>query len=253
MNDFLKTANSWWMYLLGASVVIFILAGSIFFIFRAYKTGKELNMDKKILNRTIINSALFTIIPSISILIGVIALSGTLGVPLPWIRLTVIGALHYEGAAAEAAYNDLNILMMNNQTFVTIAFVMTLGILSGPLYCLFGFKAYDKKILSKAKVSEDEVSTVSDALTKKSFGPILFNAAFIAMICAFLSVDIAKLFIGDAKSTLNNYTPVIVIITSFAFMALFDFIDKKLKTKWISSFSLGLSMIMGMIVAIILG
>jgi DNA-binding transcriptional regulator of glucitol operon len=32
---------------------------------------------------------------------------------------------------------------------------MTLGILAGPLFCLFGFKAYDKKVLAKAKASEE--------------------------------------------------------------------------------------------------
>ena len=95
-------ANSWWMYLLGIIVVLFVLGGSLFFIFRSYKDAKELNMDPAILKRTIINSAIFTILPSISILVGVITLSGKIGVPFPWIRLTVIGALHYEGLAATA-------------------------------------------------------------------------------------------------------------------------------------------------------
>ena len=36
----LKVANSWWMYLLGAIVVLFVLAGSIFFIIRAFKEAK---------------------------------------------------------------------------------------------------------------------------------------------------------------------------------------------------------------------
>ena len=101
-----KIANSWWMYLLGIVVVIFVLAGSGFFIWKSYQDAKQLNMDKKILRQTIINSAVFTILPSISILIGVVTLSGILGLPLPWIRLTVIGALHYEGAAAQAAFDE---------------------------------------------------------------------------------------------------------------------------------------------------
>ena len=67
---------------------------------------KELNMDPKVLKKTIINSAVFTILPSISILIGVVTLSGILGIPLPWIRLSVIGALHYEGLAVKAAYEE---------------------------------------------------------------------------------------------------------------------------------------------------
>ena len=105
-------------------------------------------MDVKVLKKVIFDSFLFTVLPSISILIGVVALSGKLGIPLPWIRLTVIGALHYEGAAVKAVIGDAT-SVATPEMFVTIAFVMTLGILTGPLFCLFGFKAYDKKMLAK--------------------------------------------------------------------------------------------------------
>ena len=145
----MNVANSWWMYMLGAVVVLFVLAGCIFFIIKAFKDAKKLGMDSKMLKKVIFDSFLFTILPSVSILIGVVALSGKLGVPLPWIRLTVIGALHYEGAAVKAVIGDAT-SVATPEMFVTIAFVMTLGILTGPLFCLFGFKAYDKKLLAKA-------------------------------------------------------------------------------------------------------
>ena len=249
-----KIVNAWWMYLIGIIVVFFVLGGSIFYIIKSYKEAKSLGMDRKTLNKTIINSAVFTILPSISILIGVIALSGIIGIPLPWIRLSVIGALHYEGLAVEAAYKDITLATMNSTQFVTIAFVMTLGILSGPIYCLFGFKAYDKKILSKARVeSEEIVNPEENAKPKKSFGPILFNAVFIAMICSFLAGDIAKLFDKEATTPLDTYLPFIVIITTFGCMFILDFIQKKFKQKWLASFDLGLSMLVGMAVAVLLG
>jgi len=249
-----EIVNSWWMYLLGIVVLLVVLIGSLFFIIQAYKDAKRINMDPKILRKTIINSAIFTLLPSVSILIGVITLSGTLGVPLPWIRLTVIGALHYEGVAASSAYKDVTLATMSPEMYVTIACVMTLGILSGPLYCLFGFKAYDKKILAKAKENPDEEKEVeiNDAPKKKSFGPILFNAVFIAMISSFLAVDISKLT-NDSTEPSKTYLPLIVIGVTFASMALFDLLEKKCKQKWLNSFSLGLSMLIGMAVAVILG
>ena len=256
-----KVANSWWMYLLGVIVVLFVLAGSLFFIIKSYKDAKKLNMDPKILKQTIINSAVFTILPSISILIGVVTLSGILGIPLPWIRLTVIGALHYEGVAANSAYEGIKSLSeLTDVQFVTIAFVMTLGILSGPLYCLFGFKAYDKKILSKAKANEDETNNEVVETTevkeekpkKKGFGDVLFNAVFIAMICSFLAVDVAKVF-DKEQGAIKNYVPVVVILTTFLSMFILDILQKKLKWKWLASFDLGLSMLIGMTVAVIIG
>lgn len=256
-----KVANSWWMYLLGVIVVIFVLAGSLFFILKSYKDAKKLNMDPKILKQTIINSAVFTILPSISILIGVVTLSGVLGIPLPWIRLTVIGALHYEGVAANAAYEGIKSLSeLTDVQFVTIAFVMTLGILSGPLYCLFGFKSYDKKILSKAKAGNEETNIEVVETTdikeekpkKKGFGDVLFNAVFIAMICSFLAVDVAKVF-DKEQGAIKNYVPLVVIVTTFLSMFILDVLQKKLKWKWLASFDLGLSMLIGMTVAVIIG
>lgn len=257
--DFLKIANSWWMYLLGAIVTIYVLAGSIFFIIKAFKDAKKFNMDIKILKKTIFNSAVFTVLPSIGILIGVIALSGSLGVPLPWIRLTVIGALHYEGAAVQAVLDGFGASEMNEVIFITVAFAMTLGILTGPLYCLFGFKAYDKKLLSKTRDSKlDNNENVSEEVLenkpkKKGFGDVLFNAVFIAMISSFLAVDIAKLFKGDYNNPMSSYTPTVVIVVTFASMFIFDILQKKLKWKWLASFDLGLSMIIGMAVAVLLG
>ena len=220
-----------------------------------------LSLYPKILKQTIINSAVFTILPSISILIGVVTLSGVLGIPLPWIRLTVIGALHYEGVAANAAYEGIKSLSeLTDVQFVTIAFVMTLGILSGPLYCLFGFKSYDKKILSKAKSDTEEINIEvgetadikEEKPKKKGFGDVLFNAVFIAMICSFLAVDVAKVF-DKEQGAIKNYVPLVVIVTTFVSMFILDVLQKKLKWKWLASFDLGLSMLIGMTVAVIIG
>ena len=262
----MNVANSWWMYMLGAVVVLFVLAGCIFFIIKAFKDAKKLGMDSKMLKKVIFDSFLFTILPSVSILIGVVALSGKLGVPLPWIRLTVIGALHYEGAAVKAVIGDAT-SVATPEMFVTIAFVMTLGILTGPLFCLFSFKAYDKKMLAKTRASEEEVkeevvveetSEEVKAKPKQNFGSILFNAVFIAMVSSFLAVDAVKIFKtgaldkeGVPVTPVNSYIPLIVIGVTFLSMFICDILEKKCNQKWLSSFGLGLSMVMGMISAVI--
>lgn len=258
-------ANSWWMYLLGIIVSVFVTIGSLVFIIQSYKDAKKIGMDKGILKKTIISSAIFTILPSISILIGVVALSNCIGIPLPWIRLTVIGALHYEGTAVNVTYGAVNLANLTSKQFVTIAAVMTLGIISGPIYCLFGFKTYDKKVLAKTRnldkpdeteTSEQEVKE-EKVQTKKErkFGAMLFDIVFIGMICAFLAIEIAKFFNPkkDYTGTMqeSTYYPIIAIVFAFGGMALCDLIEKKLKQKWIGNFSLGFSMILGMAAAIV--
>ena len=77
------------------------------------------------------------------------------------------------------------------------------------------------------------------------------------MICAFLGIEIAKYFNPkkDFTGTMQekSFFPMIAIVVAFGTMALCDLIEKKFKQKWISNFSLGLSMIMGMAAAVIAG
>ena len=271
----LDIGNSGWMYLLGIIVTIFVIAGCLFFIIKALKESKKLNMDKNIIKKTVMSSIIFTILPSISILVGIFALAGQLGIPLPWIRLSVIGALHYEGIAADTALGFLKEAGISDPAvqMVTVASVMTIGILTGPIFCLFGFKAYDKKLLAKANQENKEDSPTEEGSIveekveeapkkKKSFGDVLFNAVFIAMICAFIIWDSVEPFIKEKTDDLfvdqpylltKPYIPSIVAVVSFGCMALCEFLEKKCKQKWLSSFSLGLSMIIGMAVAVLLG
>ena len=253
-----EIVNAGWMYALAAFICIFVLATSLAFLAKANHDARRLGMDKGIIKRAVISSALFSLLPSISILIGVIALSGTIGIPLPWIRLSVIGALHYEQTAVEAAYPGITLAAMTPRQFVTIATVMTLGIMSGPLFCLIGFKKYDNKILVKTKASSE-----SQKEKKKAFSPILFNAAFIALICAFLAEGVGKLrdlfHIGTADAEtgeiftiISAITPTAVIITSFLVMWLMTHIAKKAKLTWLGDFAIGISMLCGMGVAVLI-
>lgn len=247
-------ANAGWMYGLGAFVCIFVLVTSCVFIVKAKRDADRLGMDPKILRKTAVTGIVFSVLPSVSILIGVIALSGTIGIPLPWIRLSVIGALHYEQTAVAAAYPGITMAAMTQQQFVTIATVMTIGILSGPIFCFFGLKQYDKKILIKAKQNNNGNN---EKKAKRSFGPILFSSAFIALICSFLAEEFAKLKnvsqmdainpkTGQAYGKLGSFTPLIVIIVAFGMMALIDLISKKFKLQWLNDFAIGISMLAGM-------
>ena len=92
--------NSTFLFIVAACVILFVIAQSLFFLIRAYRRAKEIGMDMAQIKKTIISSAIFTIAPAVSILLGVITLSKFLGLPLPWIRMSVIGAITYELPAA---------------------------------------------------------------------------------------------------------------------------------------------------------
>ena len=93
---------------------------------------------------------------------------------------------------------------------------------------------------------------------KKSFGDVLFNAVFIAMVSSFLAVDMVKILKigktnseGAAYTPMETFIPLIVIAVTFLSMFVCDILEKKLKQKWLSSFALGLSMLVGMASAVL--
>lgn len=95
--------NSPVIFALVAIVIGVVIAQSVFFLTKAYKRGLELGMDKSVLNDTIKRSAIFTIAPAVAIFMGVVSLVKMLGVALPWLRLSIIGAVTYELPAAKNA------------------------------------------------------------------------------------------------------------------------------------------------------
>ena len=149
MNEYLSQVNSGFFYLIVALALTFMTVMCFIFLIKSYRAGIKLGMDKKVLKKTITSSATFTLLPSISILLGVVALSGTLGVPFSWLRLSVIGSLQYELNVAEIAAQSngmpgLKLDMMDTGKFVTIALVMTLGILGGIFISIFFDSTRDK-------------------------------------------------------------------------------------------------------------
>ena len=123
------------LYIMVAVLIAVVLAQSVYFLVRAYRRAVQIGMDTSRLKKTITSAALFTIAPAISILVGVVALSKSLGLPLPWLRLSIIGSLSYETIAAGNTLNELGLKMGESITsasaFVTVAWVMTLGIIVG--------------------------------------------------------------------------------------------------------------------------
>ena len=127
--------NSPIIFIMVGIIILAVLIQSIFFLVRAIKRANQKNMDKAIIKKTIISSALFTIAPAIAIVVGVVSLSKSLGVAVPWLRLSIIGSLSYELIAAQNALTSFGVAMgekiTDPQVFVTVVWVMTIGIITG--------------------------------------------------------------------------------------------------------------------------
>ena len=129
--EILSRLNSAPVYLICGGIIAFVAVICVIFLVRAYRAGVAIGMDRTRMKRAIASSATFSFLPSVGILLGVIALSGSLGTPWPWLRLSVIGALHYETQVAQAAAEQvgmqtLSAAEMTPSAFATIALLMSL-------------------------------------------------------------------------------------------------------------------------------
>ena len=101
--SFNEIMNSALLYtLVGAGILFILIFCGVTFI-KAYRHGIAVGMPKEKLRTAIISSAIYTIVPSISIVIGLFSLSAVIGVPWSWFRLSVVGAVTYELMAADMA------------------------------------------------------------------------------------------------------------------------------------------------------
>lgn len=238
------------LYVIVALIVLLVLGQSVFFLVKALKRAKQKGMDYSIIKKTITSSITFTIAPAISILVGVVTLSVALGVPLPWLRLSVVGSLSYETVAAGNTLNALGAVLGEELTsassYVTVSFVMTIGIALG----LFLVPLLTKKIQNGMIKLENK---------DKKWMEIFNNAMFLGMISAFLGFvfcDVTNLFRSDSWLQSNGVTrtacliPVFVMLVSAIVMVILGLLSNKTKKRWITDYALPISLIVGMASAI---
>ncbi len=246
--NILAQLNSPAMYLICGSIIAFVAIVSIVFMIRAYRAGIAIGMDKTKLKRTITASATFSLIPSVGILLGVIALSGSLGTPWPWLRLSVIGALHYETQVAQAAaeqvgMSSLSAAEMTASGFATITLLMSVCIMWGMVLNVFFNKRYLKKIGGNVKKSGG-----------KSFGDSAMTAMFIGLVSAYIGSYVGGFVSENGRLTFTgSLMPLIVVAVSGLTMALFLYLSEKKQMAWLDSFSVAGSMLTGMAAAVIVG
>ena len=233
------------IFVIGGIIAAVIILMSLVFLFKAVRRAKAIGMDKKIVTETIKNSAVFSIVPSIPIVIGVGIMMQYLGLAIPWIRLTVIGAITYEVPAAEAAIDafgsaaGLSQEVTDPGMFSAVAWVMTLGSIMPLILVPFLLKKIQKG-MSKAVAKNGKWADVMSA------------AAFIGLIAAFIGRAIAgkgeESIIGDGAGVMS----LCALVSSMIFMLILQSIANRFNIKWLQPFAMPFSMLLAMGVVMIL-
>ncbi len=260
--------DSWVMYLMYALIVVFISAEAIFYLVKSVKKAKQIGMDMTKIKKVIKTSASFSVLPAIGIGIGVVTLIGSLGITVPAIRLSVIGALQYETQMADGAakaitgstdgLTQLIARGVTAQDYATIVTLMTVAIIAGPVLVVLFYKKLQPK-LAKLGAMKVGGAVDPDAATKNlesdakkanpngiNLGDLAFQVSFIGMIIGYIAMSIGA--IAAMPGRITSYYNFIAVIVAALFMVLSDFLVKKLKWKWLDDFSVAFSMLFAMLI-----
>ena len=248
------------LYLMAGILIAAVLAQSVFFLVKAYRQSKVLGMDQHKVKKTIVSAAIFTIAPAVAIVISVITLSRKLGIPMPWLRLSVVGSMSYETVAANNALAAMGQSLgssdpLTAQQYVNVLLVMTVSILLG----IWLMPLIGKRV-------QGVLDSMKDRDAKWS--GIFQNALFLGMISAFLGFvfsDVSRLWNPDARfvektvdgvtskvavSATSGLIPVCVMAASAVTMLICGLLVKLPRMKWLTEYALPLSLVLGMAAAI---
>ena len=250
------------LFLIAGLLIAVVLGQSVYFLVKALKRSKVLGMDQDKIRKTIRTAAVFTIAPAVAIVISVMTLSQTLGLPLPWLRLSVVGSMSYEMVAANNALSAMGQVLGSGKALTAqqnVLTVMTISIMMG----IWLVPAIGKKL-------QKGMSSLSNRDAK--WADIFSNALFIGMIAAFLGFvfsNVSRLWNPAARtvtekvvengeevqrqvtvSSTSGLIPVCVMLTSALVMIVCGLLMRKPKLKWLSEYALPISLVVGMAAAI---
>jgi len=236
--------SSKFIYCICGIVILFVIAESLFFIIRAWREGRRIGMTKDQLSGTVIQSALFSIAPALSIVAAILTLSGALGLALPWFRLSVIGAIQYELPAAESALQAIGLSGLSQEVtdpeaFSAVAWVMTLGSVDALVLIPFILKKIHKKV--------GQVATNNSTIAN-----VIADSAMIGLICAFIVRSL--LAVGDpaVKGDGGGLMALVAVLVSMLTMYLLTKFNNKMQWTWFEPFLMPLSMFLAMGAAILM-
>lgn len=233
--NYLEVANGPILFLLCALTIAVVAIQAIIFIMVAWRRGQEVGLSKQVMRRTMTNSAIFSIVPSLPIIVMMLALSQALGRYFPWLRLSVVGSAAYEGMAADLAAQSMGLQgftdpNMSPHIFIIIMFVMSIGIVWGIVFNIFFMNRLDKFSKNrKEKVAGGFITIFSSAL-------------FVALL-----VTLSVPYVANVQ----NVEAIIAFISSGVVVLILNKVAEVTKWRNLSDFSLPIALIAGMAAVIL--
>lgn len=226
MNSYLDIANSPAMWVACSAIIIVVFFQAIRLTMIAFRAGILLGLSKQQMLTAFRTGFTTTLVPAIAILLGLALLIPKLGLPFPWMRLSVIGSVTFELIAAGAAATELGLDGLNGEfneiVFTNVVWTMSLGAMLGLFVVAFFTPKID--MLKKKVAGGDE-----------GWMKVMTAAAFFGAVSYMVAQPVSK---GGA--------PLVALAGGFLCVVVIGIIIKVGKQVWLKEWALALAILGGM-------
>jgi len=228
-SETLIISNSVGLWLACSPVVIILLIQTVIFMKKAWKTGLTIGITEKQMTSGLRSGAITSIGPAIAVLVALVGLIATVGSAVAWMRLSVIGAIMFEGLAVSNALDAMGVVIGDGnftpKVLALCIWVMAIG--SSGWLLVSGLLTH--------KLDEARMKLVGG---KESLLPVFTISALLGAF----GFNVAKYVISLNRSTISAIAAALCMVS-------LTWISKKTHKHWIGEWSLGISMVFGMFVA----
>ena len=230
--DAMKIANSIPMWLACALPVAFVILQAVLFARGAYKSGKKLGINDKQMKKAMKSSAVTSIGPSIVVLSAMLSLLVSVGGPIGWMRLSMIGSVMFESIAAGFGTASVGV-QLGADTLTPLAldmavWTMILGSIGWIIFATISANRMDKVQHKISGGDPAKLMAISSA----------------AIIGAFSSMSSSHLI----KLNKNS----VACVLGAVFMAILLTISEKKNIKWLKEWNLTISILAAMIITAVI-
>lgn len=227
MATFGEIMNSGLVYGLCYAVIAVVIVICAVFYIKSKKQAEKYGVTPEQIKEIIKSSMVLTVVPSLSIIIGIFTLSAIVGVPWAQLRLSVIGSLIYELVAAEMATNAMGIadttvaLASPATVFGIVMFIMSISITAGAV--------------TNAIVCKPLTQGLKKMGAASKFTVVRNSCFMIAMFAVMIPIYWSR-----------GIVAILVLITSAVCSELITKIANKFQIGWLHGINLSVCLIIGM-------
>ncbi len=242
--DVMELANSIPMWIACGIPVVMVIVQALLFAKGAYGAGKHIGLTDAQMKKAMKSSAITSIGPSIVVLSGMLSLLVTVGGPMGWMRLSMIGSVMFESIAAGLGTAAVGVTLgtdpMTEEALAMAVWTMVLCSIGWVIFSTFSANRMDK---IEHKLSKGNTGTLTAIASCAIIG------VFSAMCSSHLSKPLYSMMQKADSATMSSaWHNALACVLGAIIMYVLSVVSNKKNIGWLKEWALTITILAAMII-----